>query len=73
MTTNDAYKMVKKYAERIGLRMEDEFGVHSLRAAAATNTLDHEEDIAKVQERLGHSNISMTRLYDKRRSRPRER
>ena len=44
--------------------------VHSLRATAATNALDHEADIAKVQEWLGHANISTTRLYDRRRSRP---
>jgi integrase len=30
------------------------FGAHSLRATAATNALDHEADIAKVQEWLGH-------------------
>jgi hypothetical protein len=28
----------------------DGFGVHSLRATAATNALEHEADIAKVQE-----------------------
>ena len=43
---------------------------HSLRATAATNALDHEADIAKVQERLGHANIATTRLYDRRRTRP---
>jgi integrase/recombinase XerD len=45
-------------------------GVHSLRATAATNALDHEADIAKVQEMLGHANISTTRLYDRRKSKP---
>jgi integrase len=44
-------------------------GVHSLRATAATNALDHEVDIAKVQEWLGHADISTTRLYDRRKSR----
>ncbi len=44
--------------------------VHSLRATAATNALDNEADIAKVQEWLGHANISTTRLYDRRKSRP---
>lgn len=45
-------------------------GVHSLRATAATNALEHEADIAKVQQWLGHANISTTRLYDRRKSRP---
>lgn len=43
---------------------------HSLRATAATNALEHEADIAKVQESLGHANIANTRLYDRRKSRP---
>jgi len=47
-----------------------EIGAHSLRATAATNALDHEADIAKVQEWLGHANISTTRTYDHRRTRP---
>jgi site-specific recombinase XerD len=46
------------------------FGPHSLRATAATNALEHNADIAKVQEWLGHADISTTRLYDKRKSRP---
>jgi site-specific recombinase XerD len=46
------------------------FGVHALRATAATNALAHGADIAKVQEWLGHADISTTRLYDKRGSRP---
>jgi hypothetical protein len=44
--------------------------IHSLRATAATNALDHEADIAKVQEWLGHADISTTRRYDRRRTRP---
>lgn len=45
-------------------------GVHGLRATAATNALEHEADIAKVQQWLGHANISTTRIYDRRASRP---
>jgi len=45
-------------------------GVHALRATAATNALEHEADIAKVQQWLGHANISTIRLYDRRKSRP---
>ena len=44
--------------------------VHSLRATAATNALSNEADIAKVQEWLGHANVSTTRLYDRRKTRP---
>ena len=46
------------------------FCTHSLRATASTNALNHEADIAKVQERLGHTNIATTRLYDRRSTRP---
>lgn len=48
----------------------DGLGVHGLRATAATNALEHDADIAKVQVCLGHANISTTRLYDRRGKRP---
>jgi integrase/recombinase XerD len=44
--------------------------VHSMRATAATNALSNEADIAKVQEWLGHANVSTTHLYDRRKSKP---
>jgi site-specific recombinase XerD len=44
--------------------------VHSMRATAATNALSNEADIAKVQEWLGHANVSTTRLYDRRKGKP---
>ena len=43
---------------------------HSLRATAATTALEHKADIAKAQVWLGHADISTTRVYDKRQSRP---
>jgi integrase/recombinase XerD len=61
ITADGIYKMVKHYAKRVGVNIEG-FGAHSLRATAATNALDHEADIAKVQEWLGHANIATTRL-----------
>jgi integrase/recombinase XerD len=32
--------------------------------------LPNDSDIAKVQEWLGHANVSTTRLYDRRKSKP---
>jgi site-specific recombinase XerD len=63
--------VVMHYARQTGLA-ETVHGicVHAMRTTAATNALDHNSDIAKVQEWLGHSDISTTRVYDKRQSRP---
>ena len=62
-------EVVKKYARQIGIE-PSAISVHGLRATAATNALEHEADIAKVQEWLGHANISTTRLYDRRKTKP---
>ena len=43
---------------------------HGTGSAAATNALEHEADIARVQDWLGHANVSTTRLYDRRARRP---
>jgi site-specific recombinase XerD len=70
LTSDSIYRnVVMHYAKAIGISIEA-FGPHSLRATAATNALENGADIAKVQEWLGHSDISTTRLYDKRQSRP---
>ena len=61
--------MVMHYGKRVGVNIEG-FGAHALRATAATNALDHGADIAKVQEWLGHANVSTTRIYDRRKMRP---
>jgi len=63
------HRMVKQHAKAVGLDLPG-FCVHSLRATAATNALEHSADIAKVQAWLGHANIATTRLYDRRQTRP---
>jgi site-specific recombinase XerD len=70
LTADGVYKIIRHYATKIGIANIEGIGVHSLRATAATNALDHEADISKVQEWLGHANIATTRLYDRRKSRP---
>lgn len=62
-------EVVKKYLDHLGIK-GDNMGPHVMRATAATNALDNGADIAKVQEWLGHANISTTRIYDRRRVRP---
>ena len=66
ITADAVYKIVRGYSRALGF----EIGAHSLRATAATNALDHQADIAKVQEWLGHANIATTRIYDHRKTRP---
>ncbi|HZZ01339.1 tyrosine-type recombinase/integrase [Paraburkholderia sp.] len=69
LTADGVYKIVLAYAAAVHIDVQG-FGVHSLRATAATNALEHQADIASVQEWLGHANIATTRIYDRRRSRP---
>lgn len=40
-------------------------------SAAATDALDHEADIAKIKGWLEHTSISTTKLYDRRKTKPR--
>ena len=66
ITPDGVYKLVRASSAQLGF----EIGAHALRATAATNALDHQADIANVQEWLGHANIATTRIYDHRRTRP---
>ncbi len=68
-TLDGVYKLLREYAAPAKIDIEG-LGPHSLRATAAINALDHEADIAKVQEWLGHANIATTRIYDRRSMRP---
>jgi integrase/recombinase XerD len=66
LSPDAVYRLVRGYSAALGF----EIGAHALRATAATNALDNQADIAKVQEWLGHANIATTRIYDHRKSRP---
>jgi integrase/recombinase XerD len=63
------HRVLRRHAKAAGIDGKS-FGPHALRATAATNALDRGADLGKVQEWLGHANVSTTRLYDRRRSRP---
>jgi integrase/recombinase XerD len=67
ITPDGIYKLVCacSASTKIGVRI----GGHALRATAATNALDREADIDKVQEWLVYANISTTRIYNHRRTR----
>lgn len=72
LNPNSIYRnILRKYGAETGIDIDvNGLCVHSLRATAATNALSHDADIAKVQEWLGHANVSTTRLYDRRKTRP---
>ena len=69
MTPIAIYDIVKRYGAKVGIDVNN-FSPHSLRSTAATNTLRNGEDLRKVQQWLGHANISTTALYDKSDSQP---
>lgn len=69
ISADGIYRLVGQYALQVGIEING-LGVHGLRATAATNALENEADIAKVQAWLGHANISTTKMYDRRQSRP---
>ncbi len=46
ITADGVYKIVWGYSAMLGFKI----GAHALRATAATNALDHQADMAKVQE-----------------------
>jgi site-specific recombinase XerD len=66
LSADGIYKIMRGYSTELGVPS----GPHVARATAATNALDNGADIAKVQEWLGHADISTTRMYDRRKSRP---
>jgi integrase/recombinase XerD len=59
----DVWKLVKKYARRLGLG--DRVSPHTLRHSFATHLLAEGADLRVIQELLGHSNIATTQHYTK--------
>ena len=64
-------QVVKFYMEQVGIVGEN-MGPHALRATAATSALENDADISQVQAWLGHSNISTTKVYDRRDAKPQQ-
>ncbi|WP_309387280.1 tyrosine-type recombinase/integrase [Cerasicoccus frondis] len=59
----------KHYAKKTGV-IAPSLSPHSMRSTAITNALEHDVDLAKVQEMAGHADISTTRGYDRRKFKP---
>ncbi len=66
LNSGSVWRLCKKYALLAGID-PSAFTTHSCRATAATNALEHDAPIEAVQTWLGHSDISTTRLYARRR------
>ncbi len=72
LSTGAVYsEVVKRYMAQVGISGEN-MGPHALRATAATSALEHEADLSQVQAWLGHSNISTTKVYDRRDAKPQQ-
>lgn len=61
-------RIARKYAARVGKTRG--YAAHAMRATWVTTALDNGADIVDVQKDAGHSDVSVTRRYDRRRQNP---
>ena len=70
LSDRSMHEVIAGYLAKLPGAMKDGrcvYTPHSLRATTATLLLDAGVDIAKVQELLGHTHVTTTQIYDKRR------
>lgn len=61
LSSRSVQKFISKAAQKAGL--EKKITPHVIRHTFATHLLDSGEGIRKIQELLGHSNLSTTQIY----------
>ncbi len=63
ITADSVQRIIKEASQKAGINKE--VTPHALRHSFATHLLESGENIRKIQELLGHSNLSTTQIYTK--------